>query len=96
MPKNCFECRFAVDGWCYAHGKPNVDALANDGITNWCPLKEYETTDKMTLAAAMDDKTFAVFSMIAATDPLRPINVKMNYWKLFEIVKMLKEEKRGN
>ena len=38
MPDSCNHCRFAVDGWCYAYGKPNVDALANDGVTNWCPL----------------------------------------------------------
>ena len=38
MPTDCNHCRFAVDGWCYAYGKPNVDALANDGVTNWCPL----------------------------------------------------------
>ena len=40
MPQWCGECRFAVDGWCYAYGKPNVEALSNDGITNWCPLVE--------------------------------------------------------
>lgn len=38
MPDSCNHCRFAVDGWCYAYGKPNVDALANNGVTNWCPL----------------------------------------------------------
>ena len=38
MPEHCGECRFAVDGWCYAYGKPNIDALANDGRTNFCPL----------------------------------------------------------
>lgn len=38
MPKGCSECRFAVDGWCYAYGKPNVDALSDKGRTNWCPL----------------------------------------------------------
>lgn len=38
MPKDCGHCRFAVDGWCYAYGKPNITALANDGITNFCPL----------------------------------------------------------
>lgn len=43
MPKWCGECRFSVDGWCYAHGKPNVEALSNDGITNWCPLVEVPT-----------------------------------------------------
>lgn len=38
MPKDCNHCRFAVDGWCYAYGKPNIDALENDGRTNFCPL----------------------------------------------------------
>ena len=38
MPTDCNDCRFAVDGWCYAYGKPNIDALDNDGITNFCPL----------------------------------------------------------
>lgn len=38
MPKSCSECRFAVDGWCYAYGKPNVDVLSDKGRTNWCPL----------------------------------------------------------
>lgn len=38
MPEHCGVCRFAVDGWCYAYGKPNIDALANDGRTNFCPL----------------------------------------------------------
>ena len=45
MPEHCGVCRFAVDGWCYAgerwaykYGKPNIDALANDGHTNFCPL----------------------------------------------------------
>lgn len=38
MPTDCGHCRFAVDGWCYAYGKPNIDALANDGRTNFCPL----------------------------------------------------------
>ena len=38
MPEHCGVCRFAVDGWCYAYGKPNIDALANDGRSNFCPL----------------------------------------------------------
>ena len=38
MPEHCGVCRFAVDGWCYAYGKPNIDALANNGRTNFCPL----------------------------------------------------------
>lgn len=38
MPKDCTECRFAVDGWCYAYGRPNIEALANYERTNFCPL----------------------------------------------------------
>lgn len=55
-------------------------------------------TDRITLAAAMDDTAHAVFGMVAAADPLKPINVKMTYWQLYEIVKMLKktEGKREN
>lgn len=33
MPKYCFECQLAVDGWCYG----TIDS----GIRpSWCPLKE--------------------------------------------------------
>lgn len=38
MPENCTHCRFAVDGWCYAYGKPNVPALAKAEVSNFCPL----------------------------------------------------------
>lgn len=38
MPTSCNCRRFAVDGWCYAFGKPNIEALANEGRTNFCPL----------------------------------------------------------
>ena len=38
MPKDCGHRRFAVDGWCYAYGKPNIAALANNVKTNFCPL----------------------------------------------------------
>lgn len=56
-------------------------------------MEELETTDRITLKAVLDDRAFGVFSMVAATDPLKPINVKMTYWQLFEIAKMLKEKK---
>lgn len=40
MPKNCNECRFAVDGWCYANPKQaNGEALNKRVRTNWCPLR---------------------------------------------------------
>ena len=41
MPSNCFECRFAVDGWCYAAEKQdNRDYLRETHRANWCPLIE--------------------------------------------------------
>ena len=41
MPISCNECRFAVDGWCYAYPKQaNGDALNRRVRTNWCPLIE--------------------------------------------------------
>lgn len=99
MPESCNDCLFAVDGWCYAYPRQtNGDALNRRVRTNFCPLEEHKTTDRITLAAAMDDKAHAVFGMVAAADPLKPINVKMTYWKLYEVVEMLKkmEGKRGN
>ena len=38
MPKDCGHCRFAVDGWCYAYGRTNIDALSTCERTNYCPL----------------------------------------------------------
>jgi len=38
MPTSCGECRFAVDGWCYAYGKPNIEALSTYERANFCPL----------------------------------------------------------
>ncbi len=38
MPKDCGHCRFAVDGWCYAYGRANIDALSTYERTNYCPL----------------------------------------------------------
>lgn len=95
MPKNCYECNFAVDGLCVAMQPERSRDWKAKETTNYCPLTEYETTDQITLKAALDDKAFRVFSMVAAADPLKPINMKMTYWQLFEIVKMLKEGKNG-
>lgn len=53
MPTDCFHCRFAVDGWCYAYGKPNIDALANDGRTNFCPLLPVPNHGRLIDADAM-------------------------------------------
>lgn len=38
MPKSCFECRFSIDGFCYASGLVNIRANDERQITNWCPL----------------------------------------------------------
>jgi hypothetical protein len=38
MPENCIHCRFAVDGWCYAYGKPNIPALEKAEVSSFCPL----------------------------------------------------------
>ena len=46
MPKSCNECRFAVDGWCYAWPKQaNGDALNKRERTMWCPLEEVMEDD---------------------------------------------------
>lgn len=42
MPKTCNECRFAVDGWCYAAPFPIVQALSERTIAENCPLVEVE------------------------------------------------------
>lgn len=45
-PKNCNECRFSVDGWCYAYpGQGNRDALSKREVTNWCPIVIVEGTE---------------------------------------------------
>ena len=38
MPKSCFECRFSIDGFCYASGEVNIRANEERQITNYCPL----------------------------------------------------------
>ena len=42
MPKNCTECNFGVDGWCYAKSptEPNSKSLATHTRPSWCPLVE--------------------------------------------------------
>ena len=37
MPKNCYECRFCVDGWCYVI-PPETRAEKERITTNYCPL----------------------------------------------------------
>lgn len=56
MPEHCGVCRFAVDGWCYAYGKPNIDALANDGRTNFCPLVPVPPHGRLIDADALAEK----------------------------------------
>lgn len=58
MPEHCGECRFAVDGWCYAYGKPNIDALANDGRTNFCPLVTVPQHGRLIDADALAEHKF--------------------------------------
>lgn len=38
MPKSCFECRFSIDGFCYASGHVNIRANDERQITSYCPL----------------------------------------------------------
>ena len=41
MPENCGECRFMVDGWCYAMS--NDYGVRQDSMIrkpDWCPLEE--------------------------------------------------------
>ena len=79
MPEHCGECRFAVDGWCYAYGKPNIDALANDGRTNFCPLVPVPPHGRLIDADEMADvfRGFIAmydscpFSQLATTDKAR-------------------------
>lgn len=39
MPKNCNECRFHVDGWCYVL-RPESEEERKRITTNYCPLVE--------------------------------------------------------
>ena len=86
MPDDCFRCPINTQyGMC--------------GITNkftpvqerpsWCPLKEYETTDRITLRGAIESPP--VWGVIAVTDPERPINVKMTYADLYALSRMIEE-----
>lgn len=42
MPKNCAECRFRSDGWCYAipEYEKQPTETKNDRRPYWCPIKE--------------------------------------------------------
>lgn len=39
MPKDCDECRFNVDGWCYVL-RPESEEERKRITTNYCPLTE--------------------------------------------------------
>lgn len=100
MPTGCDECPFENFGDCYG-GKikriMDVDEEIAKGVRHKnCPLKEHETTDRITLARAMSDDGFKEVGMVNIMDPLRQVNVKMDTCQLYEIVKMLKEKKNGN
>lgn len=38
LPNSCEQCRFAVDGWCYANDRANVEPLSRFDRPKWCPL----------------------------------------------------------
>ena len=42
VPRKCTDCRFMVDGWCYAICLPEdqPDRLPLNGKPEWCPLSE--------------------------------------------------------
>ena len=42
VPAKCTDCRFMVDGWCYAICLPEdqPDRLPLNGKPEWCPLSE--------------------------------------------------------
>lgn len=70
MPTDCGHCRFAIDGWCYAYGKPNIDALANDGRTNFCPLVPVPPHGDLI------DKQYAYQNTMAMGEHMRKIILK--------------------
>ena len=44
MPRNCSECRFCVDNWCYVvPADQRQPAVSISGKTCWCPLIEVKT-----------------------------------------------------
>lgn len=69
MPEHCGECRFAVDGWCYAYGKPNIDALANDGRTNFCPLVPVPPHGRLIDADAEIERVQKLYDKAVEKDP---------------------------
>lgn len=78
MPQNCTECRFAVDGWCYAYGRPNIEALANYERTNFCPLVPVPDHGRLIDADALDHQIYndiplKVFGNIARMTEMRNI-----------------------
>ena len=70
MPKSCNCCRFAVDGWCYAFGKPNIEALANEGHTNFCPLVPVTPHGRLIDADALYEKFLLLVGHINRADRL--------------------------
>lgn len=92
MPKNCFECNFAVDGLCVAMQSVRTRDWKAEETTNYCPLTEYETTDRIMLKAAVDGPSD--WMKTAYADPDKPIIVKMTYGDLFVIVKMIEENRK--
>ena len=60
MPKNCDECRFHVDGWCYVL-RPESEEERKRITTNYCPLIEVPPHGRLIDAdALMEYKTLFV------------------------------------
>ena len=94
MPKNCLLCPFCVPEGDVDNGEMCVISgqfpLVNKQERSVeCPLKEHETTDRIMLRGAIEGP--AVWSVVAALDPERPIVVRMTYADLYAIAKMIQE-----
>lgn len=53
MPKNCTECRFSVDGWCYVL-RPESEEERKRITTNYCPLIEIPPHGRLIDADALN------------------------------------------
>ena len=53
MPTSCADCRFAVDGWCYAC-PPKSEAERQRITTNYCPLVPVPPHGRLIDAEALD------------------------------------------
>ena len=67
MPTSCFECRFSIDGFCYASGHVNIRANEERQITNYCPLIPVPPHGRLIDADAMSKKDNDDFSAAIET-----------------------------